>query len=43
MSDIKIIVAEDNQMNQLLIKTIIALQGYTCFIADNGKIAIEEL
>lgn len=43
MSDIKIIVAEDNQMNQLLIKTIIALQGYTCFIADNGKLAIEEL
>lgn len=43
MTKINILVAEDNQMNQLLIKTILENNNYNVFIAENGLIACEEL
>ncbi len=38
-----ILVAEDNKMNQLLIKTILQLKGFKVFIAENGAVACDEL
>ena len=43
MSKINILVAEDNDMNQLLIKTILENNDYEVFIAKNGLLACEEL
>jgi CheY-like chemotaxis protein len=43
MSKINILVAEDNDMNQLLIKTILENNDYDVFIAKNGLLACEEL
>lgn len=43
MSKINILVAEDNDMNQLLIKTILENNDYDVFIAKNGLSACEEL
>ena len=43
MTKINILVAEDNQMNQLLIKTILENNNYNVFIAENGLLACEEL
>ena len=40
---ISILVAEDNAINQLLIKTILQKEGFEVEIADNGKLAIEAL
>jgi len=40
---IHILVAEDNLINQLLMKTILEMQGFTYFIAENGLIATEQL
>lgn len=40
----KILVAEDNKVNQLLVKKLLQKLGYTNFkIVDNGKLAIEAL
>nr|WP_309759051.1 ATP-binding protein [Flavobacterium sp.] len=41
--NLKILVAEDMPLNQLLIKIILADFGFEVEIADNGKIAIEKL
>ncbi len=41
--NIKILVAEDVALNQLLIKSILDDFKFDCDIADNGKIAIEKL
>ena len=41
-SEKSIIIAEDNVINQMLISTILAQEGYKTFIADNGLIAVEE-
>ncbi|CBW27639.1 putative histidine kinase/response regulator fusion protein [Halobacteriovorax marinus SJ] len=42
--DFKILVAEDNKVNQLLVKKLLQKLGYTNFkIVDNGKLAIEAL
>lgn len=43
VKDIKILVAEDIPLNQLLMKTILDDYGFECEIAANGKIAIEKL
>lgn len=43
MSKTNILVAEDNEMNQFLIKTILENNNYNVFIAENGLIACEEL
>ncbi|MES2555775.1 MAG: ATP-binding protein [Bacteroidota bacterium] len=42
-STIKILVAEDNALNQKLIKIQLTEFGFECDIAANGKIAIEKL
>lgn len=41
--DVKILVAEDEPLNQLLIETIIEKFGFNLSIANNGKIASEML
>jgi len=40
---IKVLVAEDIALNQLLMKTILDDFGFGCEIASNGKIAVEKL
>jgi CheY-like chemotaxis protein len=40
---IKVLVAEDIPLNQLLMKTLLDDFGFECNIASNGKIAIEKL
>jgi PAS domain S-box-containing protein len=41
--DIKILVVEDMELNQLLMKTLLDDFGFECDIAGNGKIAVEKL
>lgn len=41
--DTKILVVEDMELNQLLMKTLLDDFGFECEIAANGKLAIEEL
>ncbi len=43
IKNIKVLVAEDVALNQLLMKTILVDLGFECDIAGNGKIAIEKL
>ena len=43
LKNIKVLVAEDIALNQLLMKTILDDFGFECEIASNGKIAIEKL
>ena len=40
---IKVLVAEDIPLNQMLIKLILTDFGFECEIADNGKIVLEKL
>ena len=39
----KVLVVEDNAINQLLISTILNLESFEVVVADNGKIAIDIL
>ena len=43
MSKTNILVAEDNEINQFLIKTILENNNYNVFIAENGLVSCEEL
>ena len=43
IKNIKVLVAEDIQLNQLLMKTLLEDFGFECDIADNGRIAVEML
>ena len=43
IKNIKVLVAEDIALNQLLMKTILDDFGFECDIAANGKIAVEKL
>lgn len=43
VKDIKILVVEDMELNQLLMKTLLDDFGFECEIAANGKIAINKL
>jgi PAS domain S-box-containing protein len=43
IKNIKILVVEDIQLNQLLMRTLLDDFGFECDIAGNGKIAIEKL
>jgi PAS domain S-box-containing protein len=43
VKDIKILVVEDMELNQLLMKTLLDDFGFECEIAANGKIAIDKL
>ncbi|MCA0445349.1 MAG: response regulator [Bacteroidetes bacterium] len=39
---LKILVAEDNQVNQVLIKRILSKLGYDCYLAINGEDALNQ-
>ena len=43
MNKIKILIAEDNQINQLLMKVILENNNYDFVIVENGLLACEEL
>jgi CheY-like chemotaxis protein len=43
VKNMKVLVAEDVPLNQLLMKTILEEFGFECDIAENGKIAVEKL
>jgi PAS domain S-box-containing protein len=43
MTGIKVLVAEDIPLNQLLMRTLLEDFGFDCDIADNGKIAVDKL
>ncbi|MGC1243856.1 MAG: ATP-binding protein [Chryseosolibacter sp.] len=43
IKDVNILVVEDIALNQLLMKTLINDFGFTCDIADNGKLALDLL
>jgi CheY-like chemotaxis protein len=43
ITNIKVLVAEDIALNQLLMRTLLDDFGFDCDIADNGLIAIEKL
>jgi PAS domain S-box-containing protein len=43
ITNVKVLVAEDIALNQLLMKTLLDDFGFECDIADNGEIAIEKL
>lgn len=43
LENIKVLVAEDVPLNQLLIKIILEEFGFQCDIAENGKVAIKKL
>lgn len=43
IKDTKILVVEDMELNQLLMKTVLDDFGFECEIAGNGKIAVEKL
>jgi len=43
IKNIKVLVAEDIQLNQLLMKTLLEDFGFECDIAENGRIAVEML
>ncbi len=43
LKNVRILVAEDIPLNQLLMKTLLDDFGFECEIAENGKIAIEKL
>ena len=43
IKNIKVLVAEDIQLNQLLMRTLLEDFGFECDIADNGKKAVEML
>ncbi|WP_264564269.1 chemotaxis protein CheB [Flavobacterium sp. N3904] len=43
IENIKVLVAEDIPLNQLLIKIILEEFGFQCDIAENGKVAIKKL
>ena len=39
----RILLAEDNRINQMLVKAILKSMDYVCDIAENGKIALDKL
>jgi PAS domain S-box-containing protein len=43
ITGIKVLVAEDIALNQLLMRTLLEDFGFECDIANNGKIAVEKL
>ena len=43
IKDVKVLVVEDVELNQLLMKTILDDFGFECDIAENGEIAVEKL
>jgi PAS domain S-box-containing protein len=43
IKDVKVLVVEDVELNQLLMRTLLDDFGFECDIAGNGKIAVEKL
>ena len=43
LKNVRVLVAEDIPLNQLLLKTLLDDFGFECEIAENGKIAIEKM
>ncbi|MGL5112182.1 MAG: ATP-binding protein, partial [Flavobacterium sp.] len=43
VKDIKVLVVEDMELNQLLMRTLLDDFGFECEMASNGKVAIEKL
>jgi PAS domain S-box-containing protein len=43
IKNVKVLVVEDIQLNQLLMRTLLDEFGFTCDIASNGKLAIDKL
>lgn len=43
VSNVKVLVVEDIQLNQLLMRTLLDDFGFECDIAENGKIAIDKM
>ncbi len=43
VKDIKILVVEDMELNQLLMKTLLDDFGFACDLAANGRLAVEKL
>ena len=43
IKDVKILVVEDMQLNQLLMKTLLDDFGFECDIAENGQIAVDKV
>ncbi|MDD2281467.1 MAG: PAS domain S-box protein [Bacteroidales bacterium] len=43
LKNVRVLVAEDIPLNQLLMKTLLDDFGFECEIAENGKIAVEKL
>ncbi len=41
MRSLRILVAEDNRINQMLVRTMLQKMGHTIVVADNGRIAVE--
>ena len=39
----RILVAEDNKINQVVTKNLLKNQGYSCTIVENGELALEEI
>ncbi len=42
MKGAKVLIVEDNKINQLITKKILQKQGVVCSIADNGEIAVDK-
>lgn len=40
-ADLKILLAEDNLVNQAVFRTMVTKMGYSIDIAENGKVAVE--
>ena len=43
IKDVSVLVVEDMQLNQLLMKTLLDDFGFECDIAENGQIAVEKI
>ena len=39
----RLLIADDNKVNRLLMSRSVELQGHRCVLAENGRIALEKL
>ncbi|WP_299128416.1 ATP-binding protein [uncultured Winogradskyella sp.] len=43
LSDVKILIVEDNKINQMITKKILNKMGLSCDVVDNGEAAVEQV